>query len=66
MLWRHDVDRHFASRLEEAQMMALAARPSIVVVDRDLPWAGRLVAALRQDASTRALSAAAIARRRTR
>jgi CheY-like chemotaxis protein len=62
MLWRHDVDRHFASRLEEAQMMALAARPSIVVVDRDLPWAGRLVAALRQDASTRALSIVVVAR----
>jgi hypothetical protein len=62
MLWRHDVDRHFAGRLEEARMMALAARPSIVVVDRDLPWAGRLVAALREDASTRGLSIVVIAR----
>jgi CheY-like chemotaxis protein len=62
MLWRHDVDRHFASRLEEAQMMALAARPSIVVVDRDLPWAGRLVAALREESSTRGLSIVVVAR----
>lgn len=62
MLWRHDVDRHIALRLEEARMMALAARPRIVVVDRDLPWAGRLVAALREDASTRGLSIVVIAR----
>ncbi len=62
MLWRHDVDRHLASRLEEARMMALAARPSIVVVDRDLPWAGRLVTALREDASTRGLSIVVVAR----
>ena len=37
LLWRQDVDRHVVTRLEEALMMALAARPSIVVVDRDLP-----------------------------
>ena len=53
MLWRQDVDRHLVTRLEEALMMALAARPTIVVVDRDLPWAGRLVKALREDPSTR-------------
>lgn len=62
MLWRQDVDRHVASRLEEARMMALAARPSIVVVDRDLPWADRLVSALREEESTRGLSIVVIAR----
>jgi hypothetical protein len=62
MLWRQDVDRHVASRLDEARMMALAARPSIVVVDRDLPWAGRLVVALREDTSTRRLSIVIVAR----
>jgi hypothetical protein len=62
MLWRHDVERHFASRQEEARMMALAARPSIVVVDRDLPWAERLVAALREEGSTRNLSIVVLAR----
>ena len=62
MLWRQEVDRHVVGRLEEARMMALAARPSIVVVDRDLPWAERLVAALREDASTRGLSIVVIAR----
>jgi CheY-like chemotaxis protein len=62
MLWRQDVDRHIVSRLEEARMMALAVRPSIVVVDRDLPWADRLVAALREEPSTRALSIVVVAR----
>lgn len=62
MLWRQDVDRHFAARLEEAQTLALAARPSIVVVDGELPWAERLVSALRQDASTRSLSIVVLAR----
>jgi len=62
MLWRQDVDRHAASRLEEARMMALAAHPNIVVVDRDLPWAGRLVAALREDDSTRRISIVVVAR----
>jgi PilZ domain-containing protein len=62
MLWRQDVDRHVVSRLEEARMMALAARPTIVVVDRDLPWAGRLVAALREEPSTRGLSIVVVAR----
>jgi CheY-like chemotaxis protein len=62
MLWRQDVERHVVTRLEEARMMALASRPSIVVVDRDLPWAGRLVAALREDPSTRGLSIVVVAR----
>src|SRR5439155_18911155 len=31
LLWRQDVDRHVVGRLEEARMMAVAARPSIVV-----------------------------------
>jgi len=62
MLWRQDVDRHVATRLEEALMMAVAAHPTIVVVDRDLPWAGRLVTALREDPSTRGTSIAVVAR----
>jgi CheY-like chemotaxis protein len=62
LLWRQDVDRHHASRLEEARVMALAARPDLVVVDRELPWAGRLVSALREDASTRKVSIVVVAR----
>jgi hypothetical protein len=62
LLWRSDVERHVVGRMEEARMMALAARPSLVVVDRDLPWAGRLISALREDSSTRNLSIVVVAR----
>jgi len=62
LLWRDDVERHLASRLEEARMLAVAAQPSLVVVDRDLPWAGRLVTALREEPSTRGLSIVVVAR----
>src|SRR5207253_4725085 len=62
LLWRQEVGRRVVTRLEEARMIALAARPSIVVVDRDLPWAGRLVSALREDPSTRGLSIVVVAR----
>jgi CheY-like chemotaxis protein len=62
LLWRDGVERHVATRLEDARMMAVAARPDIVVVDRDLPRADRLVAALREDPSTRGLSIVVAAR----
>jgi DNA-binding response OmpR family regulator len=61
-LWRADVERHMASKLEEARMMAVAARPQIVVVDSSLPWAGRLVSGLREDPGTRTLSIVVVAR----
>ncbi len=62
LLWREGVERHVASRLEDARMMAVAARPDIVIVDRELPRSGRLVAALRQDPTTRGLSIVVAAR----
>jgi CheY-like chemotaxis protein len=62
LLWREGMERHVARRLEEARMMAVAARPDIVVVDRDLPRSDRLVAALREDPSTRGLSIVVAAR----
>jgi DNA-binding response OmpR family regulator len=61
-LWRAEVERHTASRMEEAQMLAVAARPDLVAVDRDLPRAADLVAALREDAATRRASIIVIAR----
>src|SRR5688572_22564548 len=54
--------RHVARRIEDARTLALAARPAIVMVDRDLPRADQLVAALREDRSTRGLSIAVVAR----
>lgn len=62
LLWRTGIERHVATRLEDAHMMAVAAKPNIVVVDRDLPRADQLVAALREDPSTRRLSIAIVAR----
>jgi CheY-like chemotaxis protein len=62
LLWREGVERHVAGRLEDACMMAVAAKPDIVVVDRELPRSDRLVAALRQDPSTRGLSIVVAAR----
>ncbi len=62
LLWREGVERHVAGRLEDACMMAVAAKPDIVIVDRELPRSDRLVAALRQDPSTRGLSIVVAAR----
>jgi DNA-binding response OmpR family regulator len=62
VLGRDGVVRHVARRIEDARTLALAARPAIVMVDRDLPRADQLVAALREDSLTRGLSIAVVAR----
>ena len=62
LLWRDDIERQVVTKMEEAQMLAVAARPRLVVIDRDLPWAARIVTALREDPSTRALSLVVMAR----
>jgi hypothetical protein len=62
LLWRGEVERVLASKPEEARMMAVAAKPDLVLVDRDLPWCERFVSGLREDPATRGLSIAVIAR----
>jgi CheY-like chemotaxis protein len=62
LLWRQGTERHVAKRLEEARMMLVAAQPDIVLVDRDLPWADRLIAAIREDPKTRRVSLVVVAR----
>src|SRR5574341_2122964 len=62
LLWRDGIERHEAAGFEQARLMALAARPDLVLVDRDLPRAAALVGALRQDETTRAASIAVLAR----
>ncbi|HET8644584.1 MAG TPA: PilZ domain-containing protein, partial [Vicinamibacteria bacterium] len=62
VLWREGVERLAASSYEEARTVAIAARPELVVVDRDLPRAAALVSALRADESTRRSSIAVVAR----
>ena len=62
LLWRDGIERQVVAKMEEALMLAVAARPRLVVVDRDLPWAARIVSALRGDPTTRGISLAVIAR----
>jgi len=62
LLWREGIERQVATKMEEARMLAVAARPRMVVIDRDLPWAARIVTALREDPSTRGLSLVVMAR----
>jgi hypothetical protein len=62
LLWRDDVERKVVIKMDEALMYAVAAKPRLVVIDRDLPWAMRAVTALREDESTRTLSIVVMAR----
>jgi DNA-binding response OmpR family regulator len=61
-LWRAEMERHTATRAEEARMLAAANRPDLIAVDRDLPGAPGLVADLRADAATRRSSIVVLAR----
>jgi len=56
------VERYFAAKLEEARTLSVAARPELVLIDRDLPRAVTLIEGLRADPSTRRLSIAILAR----
>jgi DNA-binding response OmpR family regulator len=62
LLWRGDVERVVAAKPEEARMMAVAVKPDLVLVDRDLPWCERFVTGLREDPASRGLSIAILAR----
>jgi DNA-binding response OmpR family regulator len=62
LLWRRDVERHVAARCDEARLLAAAVRPSLVLVDRDLPGSAKLIAQLRADPATSGLSIAVLAR----
>jgi CheY-like chemotaxis protein len=62
LLWRGDIERLLARRADEARTLALAARPEMVVVDRDLPGARDLIADLRRDPATRPLSIVVLGR----
>jgi CheY-like chemotaxis protein len=62
LLSRNDVELHHASSLEQARAFAAAFQPHLVLVDRDLPGAEKIVVALRQEATTRSCSIVVIAR----
>jgi CheY-like chemotaxis protein len=61
-LWRRDFTRRYAAELGPAQRSAQSERPVIVLVERDLPWAERLVTLLRRDPATRELPIVVLAR----
>jgi DNA-binding response OmpR family regulator len=60
VLGREGTERLQATSYEQARMMAVAARPELVLVDRNLPRAAALVSALRLDAATRRASIAVL------
>lgn len=62
VIWREGNERHLATSFGEAFVMAVAVRPDLIVIDRDLPRAARLVEDLRQDATTRSFSIVVAAR----
>ena len=62
VLWRSGVERLTAGSFEQTRMMAVAGRPDLVIIDRDLPRSSELVSALRQDEATRHASIAIVAR----
>lgn len=61
-LWRSDFARRYASSLGEAQRLTQTERPTVVVVDRDIAWAERIVTLLRRDPATRGLAVVVLAR----
>ena len=61
-LSRADMDRQVASSVEQALASAAAALPDLVVVDRDLSGAQRLIASLRAEPLTRRASIVILAR----
>jgi CheY-like chemotaxis protein len=62
LLWREEIDRHVAGHAEYARTLAQAARPQMVMVDRDLPGAQDLIADLRRDPATRPVSIVVLGR----
>jgi CheY-like chemotaxis protein len=60
-LWRSDVELLSATTFERAFIIALAGRPHLIVIDRDMPDAARLVEDLRHDAATRNRSIVVVA-----
>ncbi|HET7292667.1 MAG TPA: PilZ domain-containing protein [Vicinamibacteria bacterium] len=60
-VWRDDVERHKADSVQSALTLSVAARPALVVVDRDLPKAERLVQELRGNSVTSGCSIVVVA-----
>jgi CheY-like chemotaxis protein len=62
LLWRDEVERQSASSAEQALAAARCQQPDVMLVDRDLPQAARLVHDVRRDPKMRRVSVVVIAR----
>ena len=62
VIWRDANELRVAPSFEEALAAAVSQRPDLIVVDRDLPRALRLVEDLRREPVTRTISIAVGAR----
>ena len=62
IVFRQGVDCYGARGFQEAQAMAVAARPELLLLDRDMPRAEELVRHLREEGSTRGISIGIVAR----
>lgn len=62
LLWRQNVERILASRVEDVHRAVEAGRVDIVVIDSALPAASEIAVGLRRDPLTRSLSIAALGR----
>jgi CheY-like chemotaxis protein len=60
-VWREGVERHRADSVQSALTLAVAAKPKLVVIDRDLPRSERLVQELRSHAQTSGCSIVIVA-----
>jgi CheY-like chemotaxis protein len=60
-VWRDGLDRVIAEDVSQASSMAVAAKPNLIVVDRDLPRAEYLIQKLRADAGTQRTSIVIVA-----
>ncbi len=60
LLWRRDVNRQVVTALGEARA-AIRERPSLALLERDVPWAAGFIREVREDVATRATSIAVYA-----
>lgn len=62
VLWRGDFERRVAKGIDEAKAILRDGKPDVVLIDRDLPQANRLLLAIREDPTTQSLPALILAR----
>jgi CheY-like chemotaxis protein len=60
-VWRGDVERHTAPSYKAALSLAVAAKPNLVVIDRDMPRAEKLLEDLRGNPQTQGCSIVIVA-----